>query len=47
MKCEILRSSMISYRSLLYITTAMYDRQFFFKRAVDEQIALLRLKVLV
>ena len=25
-KCEILRSPMMSYRSLLYIATAMYDK---------------------
>ena len=26
MKCELLRSPMISYRSLLYNTTVLYDR---------------------
>ena len=25
MECELLRSPMISYRSLLYITTVLYD----------------------
>ena len=35
MECELLRSPMISYRSLLYNTTVLYDIQFGMPNASD------------
>ena len=35
MECELLRSPMISYRSLLYNTTVLYDRQFHMHRLLS------------
>ena len=37
MECELLRSPMISYRSLLYNTTVLYDYRELVMQAIDQK----------